>query len=365
MALNIDHEFSLHFWKSDGSSVGQVQVPVDFEPARQRARFESVRKGLPAPTAGRAESVVPQFNPRLGEPFMSGFQLRYEADGGSLISCDFPNAYFRPIAVRISQTLIDGGRLQSGESFLYMPAAHRKLAPRPRRPAGPAVRGMTVEECDPPLTIRERSIRALLASSIASGPPSQGDPPVFIPRRVLFEIAASAEAAGAVETGGVLLGHIHRDAEANEAFVVVTAQIPATQAAGELTKLTFTPETWAAVHAAVEARGSDEILVGWHHSHPVDHWASAKEAGEEEGVGMGPAALRGDHFSEQDRHLHRTIFPSAFCVGLVAYLIGGTARNFSLFGWRMGLLEHRGFQILCDDDAPVDRMAHAPGKADD
>lgn len=351
----IDHDFSLHFWKSDGSSVGQVQVPVDFEPARQRARFESVRKGMPAPTAGRAESVVPQFNPRLGEPYMSGFQVRYEADGGSLISCDFPNAYFRPIAMRVSKTLVEGGRLQTGESFLYMPAAHRRLAPD--RPRG--TRGMTIEECDPRTPTRPGSIRALIAASIASGPTNQGDPPVFIPRRVLFEIAASVEQAGPAETGGVLLGHLHRDAEANEVFVVITAQIPAYHAAGELTKLTFTPETWAAVHAAAEARGRHELLVGWHHSHPIDHWSSAVEGGE-----IDSEALRGDHFSEQDRHLHRAVFPSAFCVGLVAYLIGGSARNFSLFGWRMGLLELRGFQILCDETEPTVGIDPAPGKVE-
>ncbi len=352
--LRVDHQFSLHFWKSDGVSIGRVQVAVDFEPACQRARFESVRKGLPAPTAGRAESVVPRFNQRLGEPYMNGFQLRYEAQAGTLLSCDFPNAYFRPLAVRISQALVDEGRLRTGESFLYMPAADRRLETEPSR--GP-VCASAIEERDPILPIRDGSIRELLSRSIASGPASPEDFPVIIPRSVLFDIAAGAEQAGPAETGGILLGHLHRDAAMGEMFVRVTAQIPAVHAIAELTKLTFTPETWAAARAAVRARNRDELMVGWHHSHPVDHWAAATD-----GEAVGREALRADHFSDQDRHLHRVVFPSAFCVGLVAYLIGGSARHFALFGWRMGLVEQRGFHILLDEDDPAVPIHPQPGK---
>ncbi|MFY9573299.1 MAG: hypothetical protein WAV20_18025, partial [Blastocatellia bacterium] len=55
--------------------------------------------------------------------------------------------------------------------------------------------------------------------------------------------------------------------------------------------------------------------------------------------------MAGDFFSAHDHALHRTVFPSAFSLALVANDIATGDVTFSAFGWREGLLEPRGFYI--------------------
>src|SRR6185437_2768668 len=81
------------------------------------------------------------------------------------------------------------------------------------------------------------------------------------------------EQAGATETGGVLIGLVHRDTDhPGRLFVEVTAQIPVRHAEHELTRLTFTPDTWKAVDGAIRLRGKKERKVGWWHTHPSRKW---------------------------------------------------------------------------------------------
>lgn len=63
-----------------------------------------------------------------------------------------------------------------------------------------------------------------------------------------------------VEVGGFILGHIEGEK------ATVTAVLPAKQAVGQSTQLTFTHESWNVFHE--ESKGLDGTLIGWFHSHP-------------------------------------------------------------------------------------------------
>ena len=67
-------------------------------------------------------------------------------------------------------------------------------------------------------------------------------------------------------------------------------------------------------------------------------------------------SMAGDFLSEPDRVLHRTVFPRGYSVALVVNLITAAEHTYSLFGWREGLLQTRGFHRL-SAPPPITRMA--------
>ena len=52
-----------------------------------------------------------------------------------------------------------------------------------------------------------------------------------------------------------------------------------------------------------------------------------------------------DFFSRDDQALHRTVFPRAYSVALVANDVPDGDLCFSLYGWKQGLITPRGFYI--------------------
>ena len=63
-----------------------------------------------------------------------------------------------------------------------------------------------------------------------------------------------------VEVGGFLVGYI------NGAVAEVTHVVPAEHSVGKSTQLTFTHDTWNALHSKMN--DLDGTLIGWYHSHP-------------------------------------------------------------------------------------------------
>ena len=65
--------------------------------------------------------------------------------------------------------------------------------------------------------------------------------------------------------------------------------------------------------------------------------------------------LQGGFFSEDDRALHRAIFPQAYCAALVVNVSGeddaGGGTSVSCFGWNRGAITSRGFAMLGSRDA--------------
>jgi hypothetical protein len=180
-----------------------------------------------------------------------------------------------------------------------------------------------------------------MENSDLMGEAHKEDAPVFIPRQVFEEASAITRQAGAKETGGILIGHLRRDPEAAEIFLEVTAQIPARDAEADLTSLKFTPEVWTEVRAAIELRRRGEIMLGWWHSHPVREWCRECPIERQQ-----KCAMASEFFSAHDRHLHRTVFPGAHSIALVANDTATDEVTFSAFGWRRGVIEPRGVYMV-------------------
>ena len=53
-----------------------------------------------------------------------------------------------------------------------------------------------------------------------------------------------------------------------------------------------------------------------------------------------------DYFSEHDRFLHRTMFPRSYALGLVVNDWTFAPPSASLFGYRAGLIDVRGFLVV-------------------
>jgi proteasome lid subunit RPN8/RPN11 len=65
-----------------------------------------------------------------------------------------------------------------------------------------------------------------------------------------------------IEVGGFLIGKIGEDA------TTVTQAVAAKHTVGQSTQLTFTHDSWNDIYSQMENLPSDEVLIGWYHSHP-------------------------------------------------------------------------------------------------
>jgi proteasome lid subunit RPN8/RPN11 len=108
------------------------------------------------------------------------------------------------------------------------------------------------------------------------------------------------------EVGGVLVGFRRASEPA-----VVSGFIPAYEAEGDITSLTFTHEAWEHIYATMETKHPDREIVGWYHSHPG----------------------HGIFLSGNDLFIHRQFFGDE---SNVAYVIDPQRGEEGIFGWREG-----------------------------
>lgn len=332
-----DYQFALLFFREDQSPIGQIAVAADWEPAREWAEFFALRRGVIAPDGvKRISEILPSWDTKLGEPYVKGFRVSLGANGAGEVSTEFPTTYFKDLASKGSAYFIQKGDLQEGEHFFYLPSAFPKQqktvkAPRPL---------FVAEDLTPPLALKGSSLRDFECEAQTQGEIRKDDLPVFVPQRVLDEGAALSKQAGGLETGGILIGHLHQDQSVPEIYAEVTAQLPARHTEAQSTKLTFTSETWTDIRAALALRRKGEIMLGWWHSHPVREWC--KDCAPEKQMVCGMA---NDFFSAHDQALHRTVFSRAYNVAIVVNDVGFSDPTFSMFGWRRGMIKSRGFHI--------------------
>lgn len=354
------YQYVIELFREDDSPLGQVSVNVDWGPAEEWAKFQALRSGMLATDeAARISSIEPLWLQKAGEPYLEGFRVSVATRAGE-VSTDFATRYFKQLASQASSHFIESGRLQSGERIRYVAAAFRKQGEQSN---GNARFQFTTEEVAPSIAICESSLAASMKQSVQRGVVCANDIPAFIPQRVLDEAAGLSRDARATETGGILIGHLKRDATIPDVFVEVTGQIHARHTEADLTKLTFTAETWTEVQAAINLRRKGEIMLGWWHSHPVREWC--KDCAPER---QQVCKMAADFFSAHDQALQRTVFPSAYSIALVANVTSGDL-TFSGFGWREGLLEPRGFHVSgarhgADNVEDVNARAIEGGKDD-
>lgn len=99
------------------------------------------------------------------------------------------------------------------------------------------------------------------------GPAGSSSPlRVHFSRRSYADVTGHARESVDAEVGGVLVGEIGEDAQGQ--FVDVRAIIRATAAREARAHITFTHETWTAIHTALDRDYPDFQIVGWYHTHP-------------------------------------------------------------------------------------------------
>lgn len=116
---------------------------------------------------------------------------------------------------------------------------------------------------------------------------------VYLHLEAVEDILGSVPPGARYEIGGLLAGEAGEDEQG--VFVLLRRALPARQARGERTSLTFTPEAWEELWAAQERECPHCRIVGWYHTHP--------------GLGV--------FLSQQDLFIHRHFFDEAFHIALV------------------------------------------------
>ena len=340
--LKLEYRFVIEMFSDAGVSLGQFPVDVDWEPARESASLLALRGGRADRGGnGAAVAIEPVWDETLAEPHASGARV---VDGD--VVCPVSRAYFKSLATEISSDLVEKKILKAGELFRYKLLAFRHAPePLPRN-------AFTVEDVTPPLPFIETPLAELQRDTVPFADGNGEDVPVFIPQRVLDEVESLTLAAGALETGGILIGQLHRDAKMPEVALVVTAQIPAQHTLSKSTVLTFTAETWTAVQAALDLRKSAEIMCGWWHSHPSFAFCKPECPPER----RRECSLQQPFLSSDDLLLHRTVFPKAYSIALLANN-ADAGLGFALFGSRGGIVQNRGFNVS-ENASPLSNETH-------
>jgi Prokaryotic homologs of the JAB domain len=338
--LKNDHKFALVLFAAEGEPLGSAAMEVDWEPAVEWTSFYFHRRGeLPLNDGCGTASIQPLWDPEVGEPYCRGFRVSIARSGQSPCTSDFPVSYFRRLAANAAALFVQQGKMEKGDIFRYVVIA---LA-RAERDSGAPAGGLQVEERAAPLRVLESSLADWQSRATPVGVLDPDDMPVFVPQYLLDQVAFQTVAERGRETGGILIGHLHRDAAVPEIFAEVTAQIPAEHTRGDAVKLTFTPATWSAVDDAIKLRRRGEIYLGYWHSHPVRAWCASRECTLEK---QKNCRLARDFFSADDEALLRAVFPRGHSLALVANDTAFQDLTFSWFGWREGSIQPRGYYLI-------------------
>ncbi|HVO28046.1 MAG TPA: hypothetical protein VMW56_30950 [Candidatus Margulisiibacteriota bacterium] len=340
-----DYTYTIDFHRQDGTRVGQAPVEPDWMPALEWIHLEGIRAGVLRPVmvanpASCAYHVEPVWHPTAGRPRLSAFRVTVPAGTARAVSRLIPTAYLRGHVEQASAALVEQGVLQSGEPFRYVVNAFASSARAAPAPAA----DFAVEEIPQPLPLKTTALEPFLSAGRADGQHVDGDLPVFIPQAVLDQATELARQAGDLETGGVLVGFLHHDTSIPEIFVEITAQIVALHTEAAAAKLTFTPDTWAAVRAALALRKRGEVLLGWWHYHP--DFCRLRKCPLENRLRCTASSA---FFSGDDVALHTALFARAYHTALLISDSAATGLGSSLFGWRQGMVSARGFYTMGGD----------------
>ncbi len=119
--------------------------------------------------------------------------------------------------------------------------------------------------------------------------------PIVLKRNVLDRILEFSDSQSDVEIGGFLIGNLFQDRFLKSGYIEVSEFIEAEKVHNDYRSLTFTHDSWAHLHRQLDERFVDQMVVGWHHTHP--------------GFGI--------FLSRQDEFIHQNFFSQPWQVALV------------------------------------------------
>ena len=90
--------------------------------------------------------------------------------------------------------------------------------------------------------------------------------PIFVHEPVLEQILDYSERDQRKELGGFLIGGLHVEGKHN--YVEIRQFLAAVDAESRAASLTFTHNTWSAMNRTVADKFPDDVVLGWHHTHP-------------------------------------------------------------------------------------------------
>jgi proteasome lid subunit RPN8/RPN11 len=260
--------------------------------------------------------------------------VHLEAAGGLAWSVDVGVPYFGEAASALQTRLVTDGALTTNQRIEFRASA----LPRKDAPPDP-ISHFTSVDLEQPLPSTESVVAPPIEHGALHGNAHPDDAEAIIAAPVLSDAAALTKEAGPQETGGILIGRLHRDATRGDVLIDVTAHVPARHTVGDAVKLTFTADTWTDARSTLSLRGEDEMMLGWWHSHPAFHWCSDCPIDRRRACRFAQGFL-----STEDKALHRAMFPRAFTLALVMTHTS-EAITPTLFGWRRGVLERRAFRL--------------------
>ncbi len=144
---------------------------------------------------------------------------------------------------------------------------------------------------------------------------------VLIRESVLEEILEYSESDLTREVGGFLVG---RAQESPRPVVEVLHFLAAGGTRSEAASLTFTHQTWSRMNREIEERFPEELVVGWHHTHP--------------GLGI--------FLSQYDLFIHRNFFGEAWQIAMV---VDPRQEELGIFQWKGDHVVDCGFVCLNED----------------
>jgi len=146
---------------------------------------------------------------------------------------------------------------------------------------------------------------------------------IAIYESVLEAVLAYSEIDLSCERGGFLLGRVFEETPAR---VLVRHFLPAAETQSNAAALTFTHDTWAALHKQIAQRFPHERVIGWQHTHP----------------------RLGVFLSAHDRFIHRNFFEHPWQIALV---VDPVQCELGFFHWRQDEIENCGF--ICVPGQPA------------
>lgn len=330
-----------------GAVVGRRDLErPDFHRAVSVAAFDGYRRGvLPSYVVCHdGARIAPRWLDGDQTERTIGFRVELPIESGGSHDVEFAIGYFRPAAY-----ILRGGIRRDQPSSTEQPLQYQLIcypnAEPPKRNSALVL--------DPPsiqTPIRESS-RCHFRDADPWDEPLADDLPVFVRRSVIEDLVSEASAAPEREIGGILLGHLHRDASTNEVFAEISGIVlGGDTTVGDHANVTFTPETFELARRMIALRAEDgiqEVIMGWGHSHPFRFCSSCPQPTPPECV------QKVLFFSGDDVLVMANAFDQPFMVGLLAgveprleAVLGHPPVR--LFGWRAGDVCARGFHVVDD-----------------